>query len=158
MDQAERRRLRLAQLLDLAQTYQGCTRKALARTLGRDPTKLIPGSGIPKLDLVVDLSRVLDWSVDEVVEYLWVDDEVVDDIQPDADYEALDQAAGEAYRAGRFRQMIELAKRAREVAATAEHGVVFDAAVERDNVFAVQFHPEKSGGVGLKILRNFLEA
>ena len=44
------------------------------------------------------------------------------------------------------------------VTATAEHGVVFDAAVERDNLFAVQFHPEKSGAVGLKILQNFLEA
>ncbi len=43
-----------------------------------------------------------------------------------------------------------------DVAATAEYGVTFHAAVEHDNVFACQFHPEKSDRVGLKILRNFI--
>ena len=41
------------------------------------------------------------------------------------------------------------------VAATAEYTIPFDAAVEKDNVFACQFHPEKSSDVGLKILENF---
>ena len=44
-----------------------------------------------------------------------------------------------------------------DVAATAEHSAPFPAAVERGNVWATQFHPEKSGAVGLNILRNFLE-
>ena len=62
MDQAKQRRIKLARLLGLAQSYRGWTRKELARSLGRDPTKLIPGSGIPKLDLVVSLAGVLDCS------------------------------------------------------------------------------------------------
>jgi glutamine amidotransferase len=39
----------------------------------------------------------------------------------------------------------------------AEHGVRLTAAIRRDNVFACQFHPEKSQHVGLQILRNFVE-
>lgn len=42
-----------------------------------------------------------------------------------------------------------------EVAATTEYGTLIHAAVEKDNIFACQFHPEKSGDVGLTILKNF---
>lgn len=42
------------------------------------------------------------------------------------------------------------------VAATTEYGVTIHASVEKDNVFACQFHPEKSGTVGLAILKNFI--
>jgi imidazole glycerol-phosphate synthase subunit HisH len=41
------------------------------------------------------------------------------------------------------------------VAATADYGLTFCAAVWRDNVMATQFHPEKSQQVGLRILKNF---
>jgi imidazole glycerol phosphate synthase glutamine amidotransferase subunit len=41
--------------------------------------------------------------------------------------------------------------------AVTEYGQTFAAVVEKENVRAVQFHPEKSGEVGLRILKNFLE-
>ncbi|MBO5070129.1 MAG: imidazole glycerol phosphate synthase subunit HisH [Roseburia sp.] len=41
------------------------------------------------------------------------------------------------------------------VKATTEYGVTIHASVEKENIFACQFHPEKSSTVGLKILQNF---
>lgn len=43
-----------------------------------------------------------------------------------------------------------------DVAATTEYAVEFTSAIARDNLFAVQFHPEKSQSAGLKLLENFL--
>lgn len=45
-----------------------------------------------------------------------------------------------------------------ECVATTEYGQRFAAATEIGSVWAVQFHPEKSGEVGLRVLRNFLES
>lgn len=43
------------------------------------------------------------------------------------------------------------------VTSTIDYGTVVHASVEYENVFATQFHPEKSSDIGLKILENFLE-
>jgi glutamine amidotransferase len=44
---------------------------------------------------------------------------------------------------------------ASETAGEAEYGIRFSCAVSRDSVFAVQFHPEKSQKIGLRVLENF---
>ncbi len=49
------------------------------------------------------------------------------------------------------------ADREDHVAASAEYGVKFGASVEQGNLFACQFHLEKSSDTGLKILKNFIE-
>ncbi len=48
------------------------------------------------------------------------------------------------------------AQNATEVAAKTNYAVEIHASVEKGNIFACQFHPEKSGEVGLSILKNFL--
>ncbi|HHI77566.1 MAG TPA: imidazole glycerol phosphate synthase subunit HisH, partial [Gammaproteobacteria bacterium] len=43
------------------------------------------------------------------------------------------------------------------VVATTDYGVRFTSAIARDNLFACQFHPEKSADNGLRLLKNFVE-
>lgn len=43
-----------------------------------------------------------------------------------------------------------------ETVANCDYGIEYSAAVEHENYYAVQFHPEKSGEIGAKILENFL--
>jgi glutamine amidotransferase len=43
------------------------------------------------------------------------------------------------------------------LAATTDYGTEVTASVWKNNLFGTQFHPEKSGKLGLKILKNFLE-
>ncbi len=43
------------------------------------------------------------------------------------------------------------------IAATTDYGIDFASVVWQDNLYGVQFHPEKSQGIGLKMLKNFVE-
>ncbi|TVQ19389.1 MAG: imidazole glycerol phosphate synthase subunit HisH [Bacteroidetes bacterium] len=45
---------------------------------------------------------------------------------------------------------------AKETAAVTHYGIPFSAALQKNNFFATQFHPEKSGGVGERILKRFI--
>ncbi|MGA7841799.1 MAG: imidazole glycerol phosphate synthase subunit HisH [Candidatus Acidiferrales bacterium] len=56
-----------------------------------------------------------------------------------------------------FAHSYAAAAREPHTAAACDHGFPFAAVVEKDNLMAVQFHPEKSGEVGSRVLRNFLE-
>jgi imidazole glycerol-phosphate synthase subunit HisH len=44
-----------------------------------------------------------------------------------------------------------------DIAGTCEYGLGFTCAVARDNIFATQFHPEKSAATGLRLYRNFVD-
>jgi imidazole glycerol-phosphate synthase subunit HisH len=43
-----------------------------------------------------------------------------------------------------------------DAVAICEHGTSFAAVLQRNNIFATQFHPEKSGDAGARLLKNFL--
>ena len=60
-DERLAQRRRLNRFVDLARVYRGWSRTELSRVLGRDPSKLVPESGNPKLDLIVGLADALDW-------------------------------------------------------------------------------------------------
>ena len=127
MDVRTVRRRRLEQILELAQAYQGCSRKELARILGRDRTKLVPASGVPKLDMVIDLSRVLEWPVGDVAGFLWPGSalpaqapDVVGVDLDDEDFETLQIASRDAQRLGDSTLAINLAQQARAIAETGE--------------------------------------
>ena len=44
------------------------------------------------------------------------------------------------------------------ISATTNHDIEFVSAIEKDNIFGTQFHPEKSSFTGIQILKNFVDA
>ncbi len=118
MTRKDGRRERLHRLIDFARVYRGWKRTEVAAALNRDSTKLYPATDNPKLDMLVALAEVLDWSVSDVVEYLWDGDGAARDGQ--ASFEALDQEALAAHTAGDFHRLVGLARQMYRVAATPE--------------------------------------
>ncbi len=77
-------------------------------------------------------------------------DSVVDNTNSD------DKQSEESYLYFVHSYYVEAAERS-IVSATCQYGISFDAAISRGNVYATQFHPEKSGTVGLAIINNFIK-
>ncbi|MFN9077244.1 MAG: hypothetical protein ACK5WD_03890 [bacterium] len=114
-------RVRLEELQALARTYRNWSVKELANALGRQPGRLVPESGMPKIDLVVSLARALDWPIEAVVEHL---------VKPDAaarppmhgdgrtDFASLYNASLEKRLGRDYFEAIRLAVRAGSVADT----------------------------------------
>ncbi len=114
------RRKRLERLVELAQVYRGWSRRELAENLGRDSTKLIPASGNPKLDLIVELADVLDWTVGDVTDCLWGTGGTTSEQEDGQHFSDLYEACGEAHWRGDYRELIRLSGKARAIAETGE--------------------------------------
>jgi hypothetical protein len=118
------RKERLERLFDLAQAYRGWSRRELAQELGRDPTKLAPESGNPKFDLILQIAEVLDWSLEEVADWIWYAEKEVkgegDVNKKITSFDELDRDAQDAHRAGEYKQLISIAHSALDLASTDE--------------------------------------
>ncbi len=62
------RKQRFHDLVDLVLSTRGWTKTEMGEAIGRDPTKIYPTSGNPKMDYLVGLARVLEWPVGEVID------------------------------------------------------------------------------------------
>jgi hypothetical protein len=125
VDDSRVRKQRLHQLIDLARVSRGWSRAKLAKSLGRDPTKIFPESGNPKADFLIRLAEVLGWPVGDVMEAVWG---TVDPAISPAHEQALD--AGDealtfaqlqrrvqvAYQDGDYERIVAIARRMESVA------------------------------------------
>ena len=115
-----KQRERLGELINLAQTYRGCNRKELASVLGRDASNLIPDSGVPKVDLVIELANALDWPIEAVIRAMCGERPAARHETIGGTFDELDEAAMAAHADGRYKQMVELSRKAFEAAENGE--------------------------------------
>ena len=104
------RRERLSRFVDLARVYRGWNKSELSAALGRDPTKLIPESGNPKLDLVVGIAEALDWTVGDVAESVWREPSKSVSEFEGLEFVELNRQSIEAHRQGDWKRMLEITR------------------------------------------------
>ena len=64
------RKERIGRMMSLARVYRGWNSTQLATVLGREPSRAVPVTGNPKLDLIGRLADALEWEIGEVAESL----------------------------------------------------------------------------------------
>lgn len=132
MDVSDRRRHRLETLLNLARVARGWSRAQLARSLDRDPTKLLPESANPKMDYLVKLADVLEWPVGEVIDAIWSGGAgSMNSPAPASSFEEYNTLIVEAVRSADYKRVVELSQRMFIVARTGDeraHACVREAA------------------------------
>lgn len=137
---------RLEELIDLAQNYRRWSLRRLAEELDRDPHNLIAPGGNPRMDFVVRLAGVLDWSVQDVCDDLWgTAPRALEGPRTGEDWRTLDKIAFEAHAAGRFDELVSIARR--------EYGAARDG-----NERAIACNRESVGHDGLGRYKASLEA
>ena len=110
MEAVTHQRERLGRFVDLARVYRGWTKGELSTALRRDPTKIIPQSGNPKLDLIAGIAEALDWTIGDVAESVCSDTTVTSNRDDETSFDSMDKAVYEAHREARWNDMIELSK------------------------------------------------
>ncbi|MEY3142443.1 MAG: hypothetical protein RLY21_936 [Planctomycetota bacterium] len=121
----EAKKERIGRMMALAKVYRGWTGTQLATALGREPSRAVPLTGNPKLDLIERLADALEWETGEVAESL-TDPEASanDDAFDGFAFAELDELAQTAHRAGDFHEMEGVARAMRRVAETAHERAV----------------------------------
>lgn len=113
-------RERLNQFVDLARVYRGWTRGELSKALGRDPSKIVPESGNPKLDLLVGLADALDWQIGDVAESVWNEHPQDQDDYNGLTYAELRPLTVKAFHEGRTADMLKISSQMLSIAETPE--------------------------------------
>jgi hypothetical protein len=113
----ETRKERIGRMMSLAKVYRGWNGTQLATALGREPSRAVPLTGNPKLDLIERLADALEWETGEVAESL-VEPPCADDCESSGrvDFAHLDEDAQSAHRASDFATKERVARAMRRLA------------------------------------------